>query len=153
MLFFSIFDRNRSSLEEDNVNINANTITSSDSNGSLTLDANGTGAVNVIRTVNAQTGTTYTMVLTDGGKIITSSNASAQTITIPPNSSVAFPIGTQIEVYNLGAGITSVTGGSGVTLNGVSTGTGALNAQYSAVSCFKIATDTWLMAGAHGVVA
>ena len=140
-------------LQVDNVNINANTITSSDSNGSLTLDANGTGAVNVIRTVNAQTGTTYTMVLTDGGKIITSSNASAQTITIPPNSSVAFPIGTQIEVYNLGAGITSVTGGSGVTLNGVSTGTGALNAQYSAVSCFKIATDTWLMAGAHGVVA
>ena len=140
-------------LQVDNVNINANTITSTDSNGALTLDANGTGAVNVIRTINAQTGTTYTLVLADAGKIVTSSNASAQTITIPPNSSVAYPVGTQIEIYQLGAGATSVTAGSGVTLNGVSTGTGALNAQYSAVSCFKIATDTWLMAGAHGVVA
>ena len=140
-------------LQVDNVNIDANTITSTDTNGALTLDANGTGAVNVIRTINAQTGTTYTLVLADAGKIVTSSNASAQTITIPPNSSVAYPVGTQIEIYQLGAGATSVTAGSGVTLNGVSTGTGALNAQYSAVSCFKIATDTWLMAGAHGVVA
>jgi hypothetical protein len=140
-------------LQVDNVNINLNTITSSDSNGALTLDANGTGAVNVIRTINANAATTYTLALTDAGKIITSTNASAQTITIPPNSSIAFPIGTQIEVYNLGATVTSVQGGSGVTLNGVSTGTGALTAQYSAVSIFKIATDTWLMAGAHGVVA
>jgi hypothetical protein len=105
------------------------------------------------RLINAQTGTTYTFVAADAGKIITSSNGSAQTITIPPNSGVAFAIGTQIDIYNLGAGIASVTGGTGVTLNGVSTGTGALNAQYAAVTCFKIATDVWLMTGAHGAVA
>jgi len=140
-------------LQVDNVNIDANTITSTDTNGALTLDANGTGAVNVIRTINAQTVTTYTLALADAGKIVTSSHTDPQTITIPPNSSIAYPVGTQIEIYQLGAGVTSVTAGSGVTLNGVSTGTGALNAQYSAVSCFKIATDTWLMAGAHGVVA
>jgi len=140
-------------LQVDNVNIDANTITSTDTNGALTLDANGTGAVNVIRTINAQTGTTYTLALADAGKIVTSSHTDPQTITIPPNSSIAYPVGTQIEIYQLNTGATSVTAGSGVTLNGVSTGTGALNAQYSAVSCFKIATDTWLMAGAHGVVA
>ena len=105
------------------------------------------------RLINAQTGTTYTFVAADAGKIITSSNGSAQTITIPPNSGVPFAIGTQIDVYNLGAGIASITGGTGVTLNGVSTGTGALNAQYSAVTCFKIATDVWLMTGAHAAVA
>jgi len=107
----------------------------------------------ILRTLNAQTGTTYTFVLADAGKIVTSSNGSAQTITIPPNSGVAFAVGTQIDIYNLGAGIASITGGTGVTLNGVSTGTGAMNAQYAAVTIFKTATDTWLMTGAHGAVA
>ena len=105
------------------------------------------------RTINAQTGTTYTLVIGDAGDLVTMSNASANTLTIPPNSSVAFATGTQIDIINKGAGATSVTGGSGVTLNGVSTGTGALSAQYSAVSIVKVATDTWLMLGAHATVA
>jgi len=105
------------------------------------------------RTINAQTGTTYTLVIGDAGDLVTMDNSSANTLTIPPNSSVAFATGTQIDIINKGAGVTSVTGGSGVTLNGVSTGTGALNAQYAAVSIVKIATDTWLMLGAHATVA
>jgi len=107
----------------------------------------------IARVIQAQTGTTYTLVLGDAGDLVTMSNASANTLTIPPNSSVAFATGTQIDIYNLGAGITSVTGGTGVTLNGVSTGTGALNAQYAAVTIIKVATDTWLMTGGHGAVA
>ena len=107
----------------------------------------------ITRTVNAQTGTTYTLVIGDAGDLVTMDNASANTLTIPPNSSVAFATGTQIDIYNKGAGVTSVTGGSGVTLNGVSTGTGALNAQYSAVTIIKVATDTWLMTGGHAAVA
>ena len=110
----------------------------------------------ITRTINAQTGSgdsAYTLVLADAGKIITANNSSAGIITIPPNSSVAFAIGAQIDIYNLGAGIFSIKGGSGVTLNGVSTGAGAMNSQFSAVTCFKIATNTWLMTGAHAVVA
>jgi hypothetical protein len=93
------------------------------------------------------------LVIGDAGNIVTSSNASAQTVTIPPNSSVAFPVGTQIDIINKGAGVTSVAGGTGVTVNGVSTGTGAIDAQYKAVTIIKDATDTWFMVGAHGTVA
>ena len=102
--------------------------------------------------VNAQTGTSYTFVIGDAFKTVTSSNGSAQTITIPPNSSVAFAVGDRIDVVMLGAGTTTVTGGSGVTVNGVSTGSGAISAQYAAVSCLKLATDTWLLMGNHGGV-
>jgi len=101
---------------------------------------------------NAQTGTSYTFVIGDAFKTVTSSNASAQTITIPPNSSVAFAVGDRIDVVMLGSGTTTVTGGSGVTVNGVSTGSGAISAQYAAVSCLKLATNTWLLMGNHGGV-
>ena len=101
---------------------------------------------------NAQTGTSYTFVIGDAFKTVTSSNGSAQTITIPPNSSVAFAVGDRIDVVMLGAGTTTVTGGSGVTVNGVSTGSGAISEQYAAVSCLKLATDTWLLMGNHGGV-
>jgi len=102
--------------------------------------------------VNAQTGTSYTLVLTDAFKTVTSSNGSAQTITIPPNSSVAFSVGDRIDIMMLGSGTTTVTGGSGVTLNGVSTGSGAISAQFAAVSCIKLATNTWVLMGNHGGV-
>ena len=102
--------------------------------------------------VNAQTGTTYTLVLTDAFKTVTSSNGSAQTVTIPLNSSVAFAIGDRIDIVMLGSGTTSVTGTSGVTVNGVNGGTGAISAQFAAVSCLKIATDTWILMGNHGGV-
>ena len=102
--------------------------------------------------VNTQTGTSYTLVLADAFKIVTSSNGSAQTITIPPNSSVAFSVGDRIDIMMLGSGTTTVTGGSGVTLNGVSTGSGAISAQYVAASCIKLATNTWVLMGNHGGV-
>ncbi|MGI9499702.1 MAG: hypothetical protein ACR2P3_06670 [Geminicoccaceae bacterium] len=107
----------------------------------------------ITRTVNAQTGTTYTLVIGDAGDIVTMSNASAQTLTIPTNASVAFAIGAQIDVSQIGAGVTSVAGDTGVTLNGVSAGTGALSAQYGSVTLVKLATDTWLMTGNHDAVA
>jgi len=96
--------------------------------------------------INAQTGTTYTAVLTDDGKLVTMSNASANTITIPPNSSVAFGIGTQINIAQLGAGATTIVAGSGVTLNSA----GAklkLDAQYAVATCVKTDTNTWFVVG------
>lgn len=101
-------------------------------------------------TLNAQTGTTYTFVLTDNrNKLITASNASAQTYTIPLNSSVAFPIGSIINVIQIGAGQVTIQGASGVTV--ASTGNTAtapkIRAQYSAASCIKVGTDSWYVVG------
>ena len=96
--------------------------------------------------INAQTGATYTAVLTDDGKLVTMSNASANSITIPPNSGVAFGIGTQINIAQLGAGATTIVAGSGVTLNSA----GAklkLDAQYAVATCVKTDTNTWFVVG------
>jgi hypothetical protein len=79
--------------------------------------------------INAQTAS-YTAVLTDDGKLVTMSNASANTFTVPPNSSVAFGIGTQINIAQLGAGSTSIVAGAGVTLNSAGTKL-TLDAQYA----------------------
>jgi hypothetical protein len=107
-------------------------------------DATGTVALQN-QTINAQTGTTYTTVLSDAAQLVTLNNASAITLTIPPNSSVAYPIGTRIDFIQIGAGQVTVAGGTGVTVN--STPTLKFRAQHSAASCIKIATDTWQLVG------
>lgn len=97
-------------------------------------------------TLNAQTGTTYTLVLTDSAKFLTLSNASAITATVPPNSSVAFPTGSQVNLMQLGAGQVTVAAGSGVTLRSA----GSLvktSAQYAVATLLKIDTDTWVLVG------
>ena len=96
--------------------------------------------------INAQTSTTYTTVLADDGKLITCDNAASIALTIPPNSSVAYGIGTQINVMQLGAGTVTITAGAGVTLNsdGAKLKT---NAQYAVATCCKIATNVWVIIG------
>lgn len=97
--------------------------------------------------INAQTGTTYTAVLADADDVlITLDNAAAIAFTIPPNSSVAFPIGTTIQWLQLGAGIVTATPGAGVTLQ--SRGAVLTTAgQYAFASATKIAADTWVATG------
>ena len=95
-------------------------------------------------TLNAQTGTTYTLVLTDNGKLVTLDNASAITVTVPLNSSVAFATGAIVNLQQIGAGQVTVAGASGVTINGTGTKT---RAQWSAASLVKTATDTWTLIG------
>lgn len=96
--------------------------------------------------INAQTGTTYTAVLTDDGKLVTCNNAAAIALTIPPNSSVAFGIGTQINIMQLGAGQVTITAGAGVTLR--SSGSKLKTyGQYAVATCCKIDTDTWVVIG------
>lgn len=104
-------------------------------------------------TINAQTGTSYTLALTDRGQTVTMTNASANTVTIPTNASVAFDIGSVVTVIMTGAGTTSVKGDTGVTLNGVSAGTGAILSRWQGVSLLKIGTNTWVASGAIGTVA
>ena len=99
--------------------------------------------------INAQTGTTYTTVLADNGKLTTLTNAAAIAVTIPPNSSVAYPVGAQINMAQLGAGQVTVSGGVGVTV--VSTGATAASpkarVQYSTLTAVQTSTDNWLIMG------
>ena len=96
--------------------------------------------------INTQTGTTYTLVLADAGKLITSDNASPVTITVPPNGDVAFPIGTRIDVLSIGAGLTTLAEGAGVTINSKNSNK-KLSALGSAASLIKLATNTWFLVG------
>jgi hypothetical protein len=96
---------------------------------------------------NAQTGTTYTLVAADASnKLVTTSNASAITVTIPPS---VFAAGEQINVQSIGVGITTFAAGSGVTIT--STGATAtapkLRARYSACTIICTASDTFTVLG------
>jgi hypothetical protein len=102
----------------------------------------GTSIINLA--INAQTGTTYTPVLADNGKLVTLSNASAITLTVPTNASVAYATGAQINIQAIGAGQVTVVGDTGVTVNGTGT---ALRTQWSAATIVKTATDTWTLIG------
>ena len=95
---------------------------------------------------NEQTGTTYTLALTDDGKVVEMNNASANTLTVPPNSSVAFPVGSQILVLQTGAGQTTLAAGAGVTVNSKD-GNLKLSAQWCGVTLIKRATDVWVAIG------
>jgi hypothetical protein len=103
----------------------------------------------VTESVNAQTGTTYTPVLTDAKQMVTLSNASAITVTIPPNSSVAYAVGSKIDFIQKGAGQVSFAQGAGVTIRSVGATTTApkLRVQYSAATCWYEGSDVWYIVG------
>lgn len=95
-------------------------------------------------TLNAQTGTTYTLALTDSAQFVTLNNASAITLTVPTNASVAFPIGTQVNIVQLGAGQVTVSTAATLRSQGAKY---KLNGQYAAAVLIKIATDEWVLVG------
>lgn len=95
--------------------------------------------------INSQTGTTYTLVSADRGKLVSLSNASGITLTIPTNSTTAFPTGTRIDIIQTGAGQVTV-GGAGVTINSKDSNK-KLSELGSAASLIKFATDTWWLVG------
>jgi len=100
--------------------------------------------------VNAQTGTTYTPVLGDANNtLVTLSNASAITVTIPPNSSVAYPVGTVLNFSAIGAGQATFAQGSGVTITstGATASAPKLRVQYSAASAIQTSANNWLIVG------
>ena len=97
----------------------------------------------IVGAINAQTGTSYTLVLTDASKTVTMSNASANTLTVPPNASVAFPTGTRLMVQQLGAGATTIAAGAGVTINAPTTVTLAIDETYESRGLLKTDTNTW----------
>jgi hypothetical protein len=97
-------------------------------------------------TINAQTGTTYTLVSTDLNDLVTLTNASAITLTLPPS---VFTVGQQIHLAQLGAGQVTFTQGAGVTIN--STGATAtapkIRAQYATATAICTASNTFLVIG------
>jgi len=95
---------------------------------------------------NAQTGTTYTLVASDVGKLVTTSNASAVTVTIPPS---VFTAGNQINVQSIGVGLTSFTAGAGVTITstGATAAAPVLRARYSACTIICTASNTFTVVG------
>ena len=97
-------------------------------------------------TLNAQTGTTYTLTLTDAQKLVTLSNASGISLTVPTNATVAFTIGDQVNLMQLGAGQVTVAASAGVTVSSQGTKL-KLNGQYATGTLVKVATDSWVFIG------
>jgi hypothetical protein len=88
----------------------------------------------------------YTLVLADAGKVIEINSGSSENVTIPPNSSVAFPLGTQVVVVRLGAGAVVIVEGAGVTTR--SDGDkNKIKSQYSSCVLIKHETDEWYILG------
>jgi hypothetical protein len=113
-------------------------------NKTLTAPVINTAKINLA--LNAQTGTTYTLVATDSGKLVTASNASPVVITIPPS---VFAAGEQINVQSIGVGLTSFAAGVGVTITstGATSAAPVLRAQHSAATVICTATDTFTVIG------
>lgn len=101
--------------------------------------------ISLARVTPARKTASYVLVLADEGMAIEMNVAGANTLTVPPNSSVAFGVGTVVEVVQYGAGTTTLTAGAGVTIRTSSSLT--TRAQYSVVSLRKTATDEWIAAG------
>lgn len=133
--------------------------TSSTTSGRVSFDASadklyigdGTQAVEFASSTlitNARTAS-YTLVLGDKDKLVEVSNAAANTVTIPTNATAAFPIGTQVNILQTGAGQTTISGTSGVTVNstGATAASPKLRAQWSSATAIKRGTDTWVVIG------
>jgi hypothetical protein len=120
-------------------------ITGGGTSGSVTIGFDAKAANTL--TFNAQTGTTYTLVAADASnKLVTTSNASAVTVTIPPS---VFAAGEQINVQSIGVGLTSFAAGAGVTITstGATAAAPILRARYSACTIICTASDTFTVIG------
>lgn len=95
--------------------------------------------------VETISGTSYTLVLADAWKLKQTTNGSPVTVTVPPNASVAFPVGTQVHFEQNGAGALTLAPGSGVTVEGRVSETTA--GQLAALTATKTATNRWLVTG------
>jgi len=119
-------------------------VTGTDATFTGTATAGGINAP--IHSVNTQTGTSYTLVLGDANGLVDTDNGSANTVTVPPNSSVAFPVGTQILIVQQGGGQTTIVAGSGVNLRAKG-GLKLAGGSYAGATLVQRATDDWYVIG------
>jgi hypothetical protein len=111
----------------------------------LTGDAYFTGVFRETITTNTQVAS-YSLVLSDNGKLILMNVATANNLTIPLNSSINFPVGTKIDVSSIGAGQTTIVAAGGVTINSAG-GALKLRLQYSGATLVQTATNVWSLFG------
>jgi hypothetical protein len=105
------------------------------------------GGINApVHSINTQTGTSYTLAIGDANGLVDTDNSSANTVTVPPNSSVAFPVGTQVLVVQQGGGQTTIVAGSGVTLR-AKDGLKLAGGAYAGATLIKRATNDWYVIG------
>jgi len=95
----------------------------------------------------ATASTAYTFVIGDANNYVKFSAATAVVATVPPNSAVAFPVGTQIDLAQRGAGAVTVTEGSGVTVQTHASDTAVIDGQYGIATLVKVATNEWDLFG------
>lgn len=114
-------------------------LTANDMNGLVTFS------------INAQTGTSYTAVLADQySKLVTMDNAAANDFLIPTDASVAFPVGTVLNVYMKGAGVTTikaVTAGTTTVVSAGATAAQPVLGRYKTAACIKLAANSWVVVG------
>jgi hypothetical protein len=122
---------------------------------SIALKANQTDLDTLTTTVNTKADKLATFVavsanrtleLTDANKILDFTNSVAVTVTVPTNTTIAFPIGTQIAVLRNGEGTVTFAGASGVTVNSKDSAL-AIAGQYASAALLKTGTDTWQLIG------
>ena len=116
-----------------------------DGNVTITDALTVSGGITAPITINNETAS-YTLVAGDAGGIVEMNNGSANNLTIPPNSSVAFATGTQIIIVQQGAGATTIVEGSGVTTRSLDDNA-IINGQYVSVALVKRDTDEWYIFG------
>lgn len=95
--------------------------------------------------VNEQTGTSYTLQLSDAFKMVAMNNGSANAVTVPTNADVPFPVGTRIDLSQDGTGQTSVVADTGVTIR--SPESMKLRKQWAKATLIKRGTNTWDLEG------
>lgn len=97
--------------------------------------------------VTSNAGTAITLTLTDAGDYLRTTSGTAVTITIPPQSSVAWSADTEINIEQAGDGAVTIQGDAGVTLNKMSTVTGVIAGKYGVVTLKRTSEDTWTLFG------
>jgi hypothetical protein len=111
----------------------------------MITDEIGTGNIVLSEIATSAQTASYTLVAGDRGKLVEMNVGSANTLTVPLNSTVAYPVGTQIDILQVGSGQTTVAGAAGVTING--TPGLKIRAQWGGATLIKRATDTWVLIG------
>jgi hypothetical protein len=126
------------------------------SDGSVTAAKLATGAVTkeklassvAAQSLATQTGTSYTLALSDGdfGAMLLMNNSASTTVTVPPNGSVAFPVGSVVNLAQFGTGQVTIAPGSGVTVSSEGSKTKTAG-RYAVASLLKVSTDAWILFG------
>jgi hypothetical protein len=134
--------------ETGDITISDTGVTAISSGVIVNADISATAAIDLGKLADVSTSAqtaSYTLVLADKNKVVEMGVGSANTLTVPLNSSVAFPVGSQINILQTGSGQTTITATGGVTIN-AAPGL-KMRTQWSYATLIKRATDTWVLVG------